>query len=258
MLATVASLNADFSYPAQPLYHAWLEMLLNMDRNTLWGAAGGMVFENEKSWDVRDRFESVEKISGGTAEAALRKVAGQGRSVALFNPLNWPRTDPLRLNLPAGTSSGGCECQADGEGRTLCRATLPSAGILTLETSAQAAPAPKPIELPPVIETAHYRVRIDPNTGALSSLKLKPSGREMLAGPVLLVAEQAGDFHSTPRRDQRKRLADSSQFKPRITVSDGPLATVVAVSSLRSTAAAIPGRRCTSTRTIPASISTSS
>jgi hypothetical protein len=231
MLGTVASLNADFNYPTQPLYHAWLEMLLNMDRNTLWGAAGGMVFENGKSWDVRDRFESVGKISGSTAEAALRKVAGQGRSLALFNPLNWPRTDPLRLGLPAGTTPTDVRCQADGEGRMLCRATLPSVGVLAWETSAEAAPVPKPIDLPPVIETAHYRVRIDPNTGALSSLKLKPSGHEMLAGPALLVAEQAGDFHSTPPRNQRKRLADSSQFKPHITVSDGPLATVVQVET---------------------------
>jgi hypothetical protein len=231
MLATVASLKADFNYPTQSLYQAWLEMLLNMDRNTLWGAAGGMVFENEKSWDVRDRFESVEKISGATTEGAVRKMAGQGTSVALFNPLNWPRTDPLGLDLPAGTHPAGVKSQADGEGRVLCRATLPSAGILTLDTEAEAAPGPKQVDLPSVIETAYYRVRIDPKTGALSSLKLKPTGREILAGPVLLVAEQAGDFHSTPRREQRKRLADSSQFKPRITVSDGALATIVRVES---------------------------
>ncbi len=231
MLATVASLNADFSYPAQPLYHAWLEMLLNIDRNTLWGAAGGMVFEHEKSWDARDRFESVENISGSTASAALRKMAGEGRSVALFNPLNWARRDPLLLDLPEGASLTDVRCQADGEGRTLCSVTLPSTGILTLETSAETVVAPRRVELPAVIETAHYRVRIDPNSGALSSLKLKPSGREILAGPVLLVAEQAGDFHDTPRRDHRKRLADSSRFKPTITVSDGPLATVVNVES---------------------------
>jgi len=227
MLATIASRDGTFDYPAQPLYHAWLQMLLNMDRNTLWGAAGGMVFEHEKSWDVRDRFESVEKISVTTAETALRHVTGHGRSVALFNPLNWPRMDPLRLDLPAGT-----KCQAEEDGRILCRATLPSTGILTLEGSAKPVPAPKPIDLPPEIETAHYRVRIDPNTGALCSLKLKPSGREMLVGPVLLVAEQAGDYHRTPRRDQRKRLADSSQFKPRIRVSVGPLATVVQTDSV--------------------------
>jgi len=231
MLATIASSDGKFDYPVQPLHHAWLQMLLNMDRNTLWGAAGGMVFEHGKSWDARDRFESVETIAAGTADASLRHMAGQGQSIALFNPLNWPRTDPLRVNLPVGTNLADAKCQAETDGHVLCRATSPSTGILTMEATARAAPTPKAIELPPAIETAHYRVRIDPSTGALCSLKLKPSGREMLAGPVLLVAEQAGDFHSTPRRDQRKRLADSAQVKPRISVSEGPLATVVTTDS---------------------------
>lgn len=231
MLATIAGSDGKFDYPAQPLYHAWLQMLLNMDRNTLWGAAGGMVFEHEKSWDVRDRFESVDRISAEVAREALEYAAGRGRRVALFNPLNWSRTDPIRISLPAGTSLPGVTSQDAGNGQILCRASLPSAGIITLDTSRLAAPAPRAIDLPAIIETAHYRARIDPNSGALCSLKLKSSGQELLAGPVLLVAEQAGDFHSTPRRDQRKRLGDSSQGKAQIHVSDGPLATVVKTNS---------------------------
>jgi len=231
MLATIAGRDTGFNYPAQSLYHAWLQMLLNMDRNTLWGAAGGMVFESEKSWDVRDRFESVETIADDTTEAAFRREAGQGPCLGLFNPLNWPRSDPVRVESAVGASPTGLVCQAEADGRVLCRPMLPSAGILTLEISATAAPAPKQVELPGVIETAHYLAKIDPRTGALCSLRLKPSGREMLSGPVLLVVEQAGDFHDTPRRDKRKRLADSGQFKPQITVSDGPLATIVQVES---------------------------
>ena len=53
----------------------------------------------------------------------------------------------------------------------------------------------------------------------------------MLAGPVLLVAERGQDGHNTPRRPQRQRLADSSQFKTEISVSEGPLATVVSLRS---------------------------
>ncbi len=231
MLATIASRDGKFEYPVQPLYCAWLQMLLNMDRNTLWGAAGGMVFEHEKSWDARDRFESVEKISADATHVALKHMAGQGRCAALFNPLNWPRTDPVRISLPAGVSPVGVTCQSGGDGQILCQASLPSTGILTLATSSQAAPATWTINLPAVIETAHYRARIDPNNGSLCSLTLRSSGREVLAGPVLLVAEQAGDFHRTPRRDQRRRLADSWQAKPRISVSEGPLATVVRTDS---------------------------
>lgn len=63
MLATAASLRGEFEYPAQDLYRAWPLMCLNMDRNTLWGAAGGMVFEHKRSWDVQDRFEWVERTS---------------------------------------------------------------------------------------------------------------------------------------------------------------------------------------------------
>lgn len=71
-LATIASLKGGFDYPVETFYHAWLQMLLNMDRNTLWGAAGGMVFEHETSWDAQDRFDWVEKHSADIAAAALR------------------------------------------------------------------------------------------------------------------------------------------------------------------------------------------
>ena len=78
-LATIASLKTDYTYPAQDFYHGWLQMLLNMDRNTLWGAAGGMVFENETSWDARDRFQWVEEHSQAATEAAMQEAGGQGR-----------------------------------------------------------------------------------------------------------------------------------------------------------------------------------
>jgi len=230
-LATIASLNAQYDYPVQPLYHAWLEMLLNMDRNTLWGAAGGMVFEHARSWDVRDRFQSVEAISAKTSGTALLAILGKGESLGLFNPLNWKRNDPVLLHLPEGASLTGTVCQSDADGRAICRLDLPSLGTSSVELQDKPAVSPKAIPLPQTIETAHYRARIDPKTGALASLKLKPSGREMLAGPVLLVAEQGNDFHSTSPRPQRKRLADSARFPPQIKVNEGPLATVVRAES---------------------------
>jgi alpha-mannosidase len=230
-LAAIASTRGAYSYPVQPLYGAWLQMLLNMDRNTLWGAAGGMVFENARSWDVRDRFESVEATAAGTEEAALRALLGRGKAVGLFSPANWARKDPFVVKLPPGWRIAGAPCQADGEGRTLCRRDLPSMGAEGAELEHAAAPTPETMPLPAAIETACYSARIDPATGALFSLKLKPSGREMLGGPVLTVAEAGQDYHETPPRPQRKRLADSSQFKPEIAVMRGPVATVVSVRS---------------------------
>ena len=237
-LATIASLKADFAYPVQPLYHAWLLMLLNMDRNTLWGAAGGMVFEHEKSWDVRDRFEWVEAASARTFAAGTKALLGEGKAVALFNPANWKRHDPVRLELPPGRSLAGTVCQAMGDGRTvLCRPELPSLGTVALEMTSQAPPVAKEIDLPASIETAHYSVRLDPATGAVTSLKVKPSGREVLGGPAnVIVAERPkqqsgdpGDF--TAARPGRNRLASTLDAKAKVTVRDGPLAIEVEAQS---------------------------
>jgi len=230
-LATVASLKSSYGYPVQPLYHGWLQMLLNMDRNTLWGAAGGMVFEHPQSWDAKDRFDSVDAIASRIQESALRSLLGEGTGLGVFNPLNWQRSDPVLLSLPGRTSLAGVPCQADGDGRTLCQVELPSMGTVGLELEAEAAPLPESVSLPETIETRYYSAKIDPETGSLSGLRWKPSGREVLAAPILLVAETGQDGHNTPPRSQRKRLADSGGFPATVNVTQGPLATIVDVQS---------------------------
>ncbi|MBM4093446.1 MAG: hypothetical protein FJ276_29155 [Planctomycetes bacterium] len=94
MLATAASLRGQFEYPAQAFHHAWLLMCLNMDRNTLWGAAGGMVFENERSWDAQDRFEWVEQTASDIATRAARSLslAVAASEPAATNEISLPGT----------------------------------------------------------------------------------------------------------------------------------------------------------------------
>ncbi|MDO8543381.1 MAG: glycoside hydrolase family 38 C-terminal domain-containing protein [Opitutaceae bacterium] len=235
MFATAASLGGSgkFAYPVQPLYHGWLQMLLNMDRNTLWGAAGGMVFEHERSWDVRDRFTSVARLSGETLAGAARDLAGVGTDVTVLNPLNWRRDDPVRLAAPVGPG-----CQAlPGRDEVLGRLELPSMGLRGFKSAVVAPTAPRTIALPAVIETRHYRVRIDPATGALLSLRLKETDREILGGPAnVVVAERpkkpVGPGDHMVERTARDRLADSSATAPTLTVSTGPLATVVEAESV--------------------------
>ncbi len=216
MLATVASLKGGFDYPVAPLNHAWLLMCLNMDRNTLWGAAGGMVFEHPMSWDARDRFEWVEKTARETSASALGALRGKGEGVALFNPLNWERDDPV-----------------DVPGVGLCRPALPSIG-----TGAPGAPDPcADIPAPEIIETKFYSLRLDPATGAIASLKLKPSKREMLGGPAnVIVAERqrkpsANTGDHMANREDRSRIADSNAARPTITARRGKLATTIEIRS---------------------------
>ena len=236
-ISTIASLHSGFTYPVQTLYESWILMLLNMDRNTLWGSAAGMVYESENSWDVRDRMEYVETSNKKVHAAALSSISPEGEAVALFNPLNWERNDPVVVELPEGKSLEGAVCQTTPEGKTLCSLRLPSVGVAGVGLEAKSPETPKKIELPESIETRHYTARIDWKTGALVSLKLKPSGREILGGPAnVIVAEKPkpqkedyGDFMSW--RPDRTRLASSSDFKPTVTVSSGPLATTVEVAS---------------------------
>nr|MCU0793743.1 hypothetical protein [Opitutaceae bacterium] len=220
--SALASLRSAFTYPVQDLYHAWLQLFLNADRNTLWGAAGGMVFEHPTSWDARNRFEWVEAASTritAQAFAALASLSAPAPSAspepALFNPLNWPRHDPL-----------------DG----FCQPSVPAYGT---------APAPRPSTPRPlaavqsVIETDHYAARLDPATGDLVSLVTRPSGRELLGGPAhVLVAEkatrpewyQAGD--NLLLRPERPRLASSRDFPATLSASETDVAVIIEITSV--------------------------
>ncbi len=230
--AAIASLTGNYTYPVQDFYHAWLLMCLNMDRNTLWGAAGGMVFDHPKSWAAKDRFEWIDQTTADNNRTALQTIFGKGQSIGLFNPLNWKRSDPSVLQLPQGRSLKGMVCQNTADGKVLCSPVVPSVGVKSMELSTKAPVNPKQIELPDTIETDFYSIRIDPNTGALVSLRTKPSRHEMLAGPVDIVAEKgtgSGDF--AEYRPYRKRLASVKDIKPTISVTTGPLATIVDVRS---------------------------
>lgn len=236
ILSTIASLKTGYQYPVQQIYHAWLQMLLNMDRNTLWGSAGGMVFEHQTSWDAKDRFEWVEKKTASINENTSRKLLGEGNSIGLFNPANWKRTDPLHLQLAEGVSLAGVQSERLQDGTIICQIPVASVGLQGVKLQSKPATAPKEIALPAKIETKFYTVIIDPATGAISSLKIKPSGRELLSGPAnVLVAEKRvgigdpGDFMAV--RPKRPRLASSSDFKPVITVTEGPLTITVQVKS---------------------------
>jgi len=230
-LSTVASLKTKYDYPAQDLYNAWTLMFLNMDRNTLWGSAGGMVFEHEKSWDVKDRFEWVEKTSLSKAAAAGDALLAPGEGTGLYNPLNWKRRDPVLLPR----ALDGIAAQAAPGGMVLSQPEIPPAGAVAWKNAPGSAAAPKEIPLPASIQTKQYEVKIDPATGAITSVKLRANGQEMLGGPAnVVVAEKPqsqkgdpGDFMLP--RPQRNRLDSTSDHRQSIRVTQGPVAAIVEV-----------------------------
>jgi len=236
-LSTIASLQGSHEYPVKSLYDAWILMCLNMDRNTIWGSAGGMVFVNDKSWDAQDRFQWVSKTTDEVLASSGAVAIPPGDHVGLFNPLNWRRNDPVALQLPTGKSLENTKCEALDDGSVLCSVEMPALSVGGWNLSEKAPAAAVAIELPEAIETAHHVARFDPKTGALTSLKLKASRRELLAAPAnVIVAERPiekpkddpGDH--MPARPGRERLATSNDQPSVIKVKRGPLTTTVEVT----------------------------
>lgn len=236
MLSTVASLRGKHSYSVTDIYSAWILMCLNMDRNTLWGSAGGMVFVSDSSWDVRDRFDSVGKTTSRLLDEAGRSILPQGSHAGLFNPLNWKRTDPVVLALPAGKSLEGVPCEALDDGSLLCSPMLPAFSIGGCKLADAAPSKPLTVETIAPIETTYYSAQIDPKTGALSSLRLKPSGRELLGSQAnVIVAERPakeeknpGDY--IPPRPGRVKLDSSSDHDSAVRIARGPVATTASIT----------------------------
>jgi alpha-mannosidase len=229
MLSSLAYLDAHHEYPVQDLNDSWILMCLNMDRNTLWGSAGGMVFVSEESWDVQDRLNWVDRTASESLHDAAKAILPTGDGIGLFNQLNWKRNDPVALSLPAGTTLAGVESELLPDKTVLCNVEMPPASIGSWKLEGRAAMSASLIDLPESIESKYCSVRINPRSGAITSIRLKPSGRELLAGPAnVIVAErpekkEASPADFMPARPERVRLATSSDIPSKVQLWRGPV-----------------------------------
>lgn len=235
MLSSFAHLSSNYDYPVQDLNDGWILMCLNMDRNSLWGSAGGMVFVSSESWDVQDRLDWVDRTTRESLHNAAKAVLPSGNGIGLFNQLNWKRNDPVALKLPAGTTVAGAQSELLPDNSVLCRVEMPSMSIGGWKLEALPAASPTRVDLPESIETRDYSVRVDPHTGALTSIRFKRSGRELLAGPAnVVVAERPKKKEASPAdfmapRSERERLASSSDHPSKVQLWHGPVAWTIEV-----------------------------
>ncbi|MGC8669130.1 MAG: glycoside hydrolase family 38 C-terminal domain-containing protein [Chthonomonadales bacterium] len=244
--ATLANM-AGMAYPAQQLLNCWYLLLLNMDRNTLWGAAIEEVFRGAE-WNATDRFDAVEHAASEVLQKSLTFLghrcssdAGH-RALLLFNPLSWRRAALQIVDLPAGTrgwrlqDAHGREIpvqllEGPGHSRLAIKVSLPALGYRLLRID------PTELHAQPFVHatewrftTRFYTLTLDPATGAIQSLT-NTGGHELLAGPSNVLTEETGaDEHFPKPRNQRSVTATSSDGPaPRIRVRRGPLATEIRI-----------------------------
>ena len=166
----------------------WRDLLLFGEHT--WGAAESVsapeARQTVEQWAYKRRFvEGAEAAAASQLGAALVRIgratnAGPGRIA--FNAANWPRTDIVRVPGAAGTTLayGGQPFPAvdleDGDALVLLR-DLPPLGYLALTTAPRAPALPADEGDALDASAGGFRVRLDPQTGAIASLA-GPDGAE--------------------------------------------------------------------------------
>lgn len=209
-LAAKLDLAKAFRFPGDQIRDAYdLAMLYDEHTWGAWNSIDEPWSELARSqWAVKSAFAYKAREASRTllrrgTEALARLISADGdHEFAVFNPLSWPRTDVVRVALPAGPlreakgrlrvvdrrTGSDAKFQMMGDDALLVLApNVPSMGYAVFAVKAGEAPG-APAQSPGpaadiqgnTIENRFYRVTVDPKTGGLSSLFDKELGRELV------------------------------------------------------------------------------
>jgi alpha-mannosidase len=198
-------------FPAEALREAWDQSML-YDEHTwgAWNSIGDPGSELARGqWAVKSAYAYKAREASRTLlrrglEALARTIGAEGdNEFAVFNPLSWPRTDVVRVTLPAGPlreAKGrlrvidrrlGSEAkfQMIGDEAILVLAKdIPSMGYALFSVRPGENEVPKAIAETSgvsaagntVVENRFYRLTVDAKTGGISSLVDKETGRDLV------------------------------------------------------------------------------
>jgi alpha-mannosidase len=233
MLATISSFDSNRMYPSNDLYNAWLLLHLNTDRNTIWGAAGGMVFKSEKSWDVNDRFNWISEKLDSLNTGVLGN--GNAKYLSWFNPVNRYRNDPQYVSLPKGKTIDGIPSQIVGD-KLLCLPEMNSTSIGSINITDGEPSKTTKVKLPRLIRNDYYEIEIDPISGEINKICLRDSGKEILGkGGNIIIAEHAQGnkriCEHLPDRNERIEYASTRGKRASIEVERGDVAVLIKIVS---------------------------
>ncbi|MGH9475973.1 MAG: glycoside hydrolase family 38 C-terminal domain-containing protein [Terriglobales bacterium] len=185
------------AYPQRRLAHAWRLLLGGQFHDLMAGTAEASAYTY--SWNddtiAANQFASVLTSSIG-AVAAQMNVQTAGVPVVVFNALNIPRQDPVKvkMELPAGTHAvrvtgpdgRAVPGQLDNDGSVVFIASAPSIGYAVYSVAPAAHAAASQLEVSAhELDNARYRVQIN-SDGDVSSVYDKLLGKELLSGPMRL------------------------------------------------------------------------
>lgn len=198
------------------LWRAWEPVLFNETHDLSSGVMTDHVYEDTiRGYDFSRRLADELIDKGLGTLAAQVDTRGEGVPVIVFNALGWSRSDAVEVTVGFdGTGVAGLAV-LDPDGREVPAQIIealryPEGGMKTARVAFVARDVPSlghavfrvvPRDEPAtavavktsevdVLESPLYRVAIDRATGAITSLKLKDDGWEVLAGQGNVVARQ--------------------------------------------------------------------
>lgn len=194
--AAVANPKAEF--PQAKFDHIWDNILL-YDEHT-WGAYNSISepwkdFVQEQ-WAVKAAYattaaEAADRLVADGLYALARRINAPAGSIIVFNPLNWPRTDIVRVQVPTGQwvhdANGPVptrkvrEVGAVDEVAFIAR-DVPAIGYRWYRVGPPAGPSSDglPVATGNVLENKFYRITFGDKTGAIRSILDKQTGKELV------------------------------------------------------------------------------
>jgi hypothetical protein len=204
--ALAARTDPSYVYPAGEIGEGLSESML-FDEHT-WGAWNSIDDPHSElargQWALKSAFaygareKSRRILAGAQAALAPKRPASAPRGLAVFNPLSWERTGPVRAAWPEDLARGkerfklvdmksGAETPyqvVDGRAILFIARGVPALGYAVY--GLVPAPEAPPVETaPPVavaedgLESARWKLRLDPSTGGIASLVDKETGAEL-------------------------------------------------------------------------------
>ncbi len=201
---------------AYDLWPAWEPMLFNQTHDLMSGVMTDHVYEDTlHSYDHSRRLAEAEMQAGLNDLISRIDTRGEGVPLVVFNALSWARNDiviapigfadprvmDVNVRDPEGRlipaqmlnvqrHDNGALLQAD---IAFVAHDVPALGYAVYHVIPLAEPAtstPLPAHSGTALENEHYRVEIDPASGAIAQLVNKADGWNVLSGPANVVAQE--------------------------------------------------------------------
>jgi alpha-mannosidase len=189
------------NYPSADFDRGWKDLLFD-DFHDIFPGSGIAV----NYLDAKRNLEDVQRVGRRILESSLGEISarinttGTGVPVAVFNSMSWPRNEVVETEVQLPNTASAIEV-VDGAGkfvasqvlsndaathriRFLLKASVPEMGYRTYYVRAAAKPAAVSSDIKATgesLENDAVRVKLDPQTGCMTSLFDKRSKTEALA-----------------------------------------------------------------------------